>query len=238
MTTFVLVHGAWHGGWCWQRLNNELAARGHHGIGMDLPIDDPTAGAAAYADAAVAAFREVDEGGADVIVVGHSLGGTAVPMVARAIRARRMVFLTALMPTPGRSLAQLAAESPESHTQAYLEYAKSIIVYPDGATNWNVPDAAEVFYHDCDAADAQQFARRFRRQYPMAFEEISPLTEWPDIPSSAVVATRDRVLSSSWLAAEFTRRTGDEAIEIPTGHSPMCAQPATVADLFDTFARI
>ena len=44
MTTFVLVHGGYHGGWCWELLIAELEARGHATIAPDLPCDDPDAG--------------------------------------------------------------------------------------------------------------------------------------------------------------------------------------------------
>ena len=43
MTAFALVHGGWHGGWCWQPLRAELAARGHSTVAPDLPITDPAA---------------------------------------------------------------------------------------------------------------------------------------------------------------------------------------------------
>ena len=49
MTTFGLVHGAWHGGWCWQYLIPELEVRGHRAVAIDLPTDDPQAGAERYA---------------------------------------------------------------------------------------------------------------------------------------------------------------------------------------------
>src|SRR3954463_14174121 len=49
MATFVLVHGAWHGGWCWERLMPERAAAGHESIVMDLPVEDPAASFEDYA---------------------------------------------------------------------------------------------------------------------------------------------------------------------------------------------
>src|SRR6478735_92849 len=48
MATFALVHGSWHGAWCWERLEPELAARGHLAIAIDLPIEDPDAGVARH----------------------------------------------------------------------------------------------------------------------------------------------------------------------------------------------
>src|SRR3954471_22391695 len=50
MATFALVHGAWHGKWCWERLVPELESRGHRAIAMDLPTDDPGATFETYAD--------------------------------------------------------------------------------------------------------------------------------------------------------------------------------------------
>ena len=43
MTTFALIHGAWHGAWCWERLAAELERRGHRAVAVDLPCDDPAA---------------------------------------------------------------------------------------------------------------------------------------------------------------------------------------------------
>ncbi|MET0699294.1 MAG: alpha/beta fold hydrolase, partial [Mycobacterium sp.] len=56
MTTFALVHGAWHGAWCWERLTPELVARGHRVVAVDLPIQDETATFEKYADTVVAAL--------------------------------------------------------------------------------------------------------------------------------------------------------------------------------------
>jgi hypothetical protein len=50
VTTFGLVHGAWHGAWCWQYLAKELEARGFASITPELPIDDAAAGLAEYAN--------------------------------------------------------------------------------------------------------------------------------------------------------------------------------------------
>ena len=82
MASFSLVHGAWHGGWCWDAVRAELEARGHVVHTPDLPCDDVTAGVEEYA----AAVPPAD------VVVGHSLGGLTIPYV----EAQTHVFLTAL----------------------------------------------------------------------------------------------------------------------------------------------
>ena len=87
MATFSLVHGAWHGGWCWDPLRQELEARGHEVHAPDLPCEDVAAGLEEYAAAVPAAD----------VVVGHSLGGFTIPYV----EAHRHVFLTALLAGTG-----------------------------------------------------------------------------------------------------------------------------------------
>ncbi len=99
MTAFALVHGGWHGGWCWQLVQAELAARGHTSVAPDLPITDPAAGAVAYADAVLAALPAEP-----VVLVAHSLAGLVAPLVAAAAPVRRVVYLAAMLPEPGRSV--------------------------------------------------------------------------------------------------------------------------------------
>ena len=76
----VLVHGGGHGAWCWERLTPELEALGHRVIAMDLPIEDSAATFDDYANIVCAATQDV--AGADLILVGHSIGGQTVPVVA------------------------------------------------------------------------------------------------------------------------------------------------------------
>src|SRR5689334_1882398 len=95
----VLVHGSYHGGWCWDRLRPELEARGHRVTQVDLPISDPTLGASEYADVVAAAIPETSE----PVLVGHSMAGLVIPLVAARRPVRRLVFLAAFLAVPGVS---------------------------------------------------------------------------------------------------------------------------------------
>jgi pimeloyl-ACP methyl ester carboxylesterase len=76
MTTFALVHGAWHGAWCWELMTPLLQQAGHDVVAPDLPCDDGSATTFdPYADVVCAALDGCDD---DVVVVAHSLGGAAV----------------------------------------------------------------------------------------------------------------------------------------------------------------
>ncbi len=98
---FALVHGGWHGAWCWDRLTPELEARGHRVIAIDLPCEDPTATCETYAEVVARALeaQEVE----DVVVVGHSLAGLTIPLVAARRPVSRLIYLCALVPIPGCS---------------------------------------------------------------------------------------------------------------------------------------
>ena len=107
MSTFGLVHGGGFGAWCWERLTPELEKRGHHPATVDLTPEDQEAGAARCAAVVADAFAAID----DLVLVGHSLAGLIIPLVPAERPVRRLVFLHALLPLPGRSVVdQLGAE--------------------------------------------------------------------------------------------------------------------------------
>src|SRR4051794_27939833 len=98
MTTFGLVHGAWHDDACWEPLIERLEARGHTAVAPVLPCDDPAMGFCDYADIVVDALADA---GDDVVLVGHSLGSETVPIVADRRPVRLIVYLTpSLMSLP------------------------------------------------------------------------------------------------------------------------------------------
>jgi pimeloyl-ACP methyl ester carboxylesterase len=88
MTTFALVHGAWHDAWCWERLAPLLQQAGHDVVAMDLPIDDNAATFDTWADVVCAAL---DRTGDDLVLVGHSYSGHAIPLVAARRPVRHLV---------------------------------------------------------------------------------------------------------------------------------------------------
>ena len=108
-STFVLVHGTWHGGWVWQDVANKLRAMGHRvytptctGCGERLHLTGPDVGLDTHITdiAQVLEFEDLH----DVILVGHSFSGITITGVADRCRERieRIVFFDALVPREGR----------------------------------------------------------------------------------------------------------------------------------------
>lgn len=233
MATIGLVHGAGHGAWCWERLIPALEAWGHRPLAVDLPCEDSTAGCLRYAEVVDAALPPAD----DLVLVGHSLGGLTIPLVAARRPVRRLVFLCALIPEFGRSLADQVASDPEIYDPV-LRGHPGRVTDPDGAT-WFRDEAAAraVFYHDCAPEDARRAFARLRRQAAAPRRERCPLEAWPPGERAYVLCREDRAVSSTWSRRAALARLGVAPIELAGGHSPFYSRPAELAEVLDRLAR-
>src|SRR3974390_2057450 len=96
MTTAVLVHGAWHGGWCWDRVVPGLRARGVRAMAPDMPGHGADAEPLTDLHGDAARIREVVEDiDDDVVLVGHSYGGAVISEAGDHPAVRQMVFVAA-----------------------------------------------------------------------------------------------------------------------------------------------
>jgi pimeloyl-ACP methyl ester carboxylesterase len=221
--TLVLVHGAWHGAWCWELLVPELERRGARAIAVDLPCADPTAGLARYTDVVLEAASDLE----DVVLVGHSLGGITIPLVAAARPVRALVFLCGLVPVPGLSL------SAQSEQEDIFPpgFGEDLARDEEGRSYWSTAEAAlATFYADCPDDVARAAAARLRPQGRLPSTDPCPLEAWPDVPSVAIVARDDSAVDLGWARQTARARLGCEAVELPGGHSPFLARPAELAE--------
>jgi len=228
VTTFALVHGAWHGAWCFERLAPALEALGHRVVAVDLPSDDSTATFDTYADIVVAALeREADE----PVVVGHSLAGLTIPLVAARRPVRRLVYLCALVPVPGRT---------------FIEQRRDLdtdVLYPDYLAGMSAPDARgrrhwideelarALLYKDCDAGAASAAIERLRPQAQTPYDAPCPLDSLPRTPATYIVCGEDRLVNPDWSRRVAHERLGADLIDLPGSHSPFLSRPNELAVL-------
>jgi pimeloyl-ACP methyl ester carboxylesterase len=226
VATFALVHGAWHGAWCWDPLVDELERAGHRAIAFDLPSDDPAAMFSTYADVVVEA---IDGAGDDVVVVGHSLGGHTIPLVADRRPVGALVYLCALLPDPGRSLLEVFGEEPDA---LLPRYQAGIEADERDRSVWvDFEVAREVLYADCDEAAARGAFERLRPQAQVAYGAPCPLDRHPDVPTRYVICTEDAIVNPEWSRRTARQRLGIEPIELAGSHSPFLSRPAELAAL-------
>jgi pimeloyl-ACP methyl ester carboxylesterase len=221
---FALVHGAYHGAWCWDRLRTELERDRHTTSAVDLPCEDPEAGADRYAELVARAIPP----GTAAVLVGHSLGGLTIPVVASRTPTLMTVYLCALVPVPGLSFdAQHANIGTGFHTSA------PAVGHSDGSASWPEAGAIEMFYHDCEPQIARDAALRLRRQHWRATQEVTPLDELPAVSSAYIFCTDDRMVSSEYSRRASQELLGVEPVEIPGGHSPFLARPRELATVLE-----
>ncbi len=134
--TYILVHGAWHGGWCWRYLTPLLQAAGHRvfapalpGHGNDCtPLVEVTF--VSYVDRII---NLVHRATSLVVLVGHSLGGMVISQVAEECPTSiaRLVYLTALLPQNGQSVLQLRKRAEKYHAKSrHMSSAKLVKCSP------------------------------------------------------------------------------------------------------------
>ena len=176
MATFVLVHGAWHGSWCWARVRRALLAQGHRvftptltGVGERSHLLSRDIDLQVHVDdvANLIRWEELD----DVILCGHSYGGCVISGVADAVpdRIAALVYLDAFLLEEGEGLHDLL---PDEHREMQLSLADE---HGDG---WRVPPIpAEIF--NVNARDREWVDRQCTPQPLATFQQKLRLSGGP-----------------------------------------------------------
>jgi pimeloyl-ACP methyl ester carboxylesterase len=230
--TFVLVNGAWHGGWSWRLVAEHLRAEGHRVLTPTLPGladgDDPTR----YHLADVVDFVvDLVEGQDlhDVTLVGHSWGGYPITGAALrlASRLRELVYWSAFVPAEG---AALMDELPPPYVELFTQLAAA-----SGNNSVTLPFEVfqQSFMQDAEP-DVQRLVHGLLVPQPMAyFTETVPALD-PDalgIPIRYVISTEDVALPPGeygWTP-RFPQRCGVNAVEAPGSHEAIFTRPAELA---------
>lgn len=229
MTTFVLVHGHWHGAWAFEPVRQVLEARGHRTLAPDLPSDQPRAGAADNARAVLAAMNGI---GDDAVLVGHSAGGLTIPIVAGERRVARMIFVAALLPVPGMSVNDQFEAEPSIALDGFYWSERG-----DGLLDLDDDVALHYFFHDCPSDEARAAVSRLRPQTERTLVEVTPLTAWPDVPRGVVTCSRDRIIDPQWQVRSARDRLQVEPIPLDCGHSAALARTEELADALERLAH-
>ena len=226
MSTYVLIHGALHGGWCWRKVVPLLEARGHTVVAPDLPGhgDDPappaTVTLANYADRICAVTGAQKE---PVILVGHSLGGIAISQAAESCpnQIRTLVYLCAFLPRNGDSASGLSREDVQSVFNANLTRVA------EGVVTVRREVIHRALYGNCSAED-EAFA--ISRLMPQAFAPLkTPLITsaegWGRIPRYYIECTGDRTITLELQRTMQKNSPCQDVFSMATDHSPFFSAP-------------
>ncbi|WP_237726991.1 alpha/beta hydrolase [Rhodococcus jostii] len=222
--TVLLVHGAWHGAWCWQNVKEELIRNGLEVETVDLPSANPQGGqrGGLYDDARVVRTA-LDSIEGNVIAVAHSYGGLPLSEgAAGAPNVAHLIYLTAFQLDIGESLLSAIGGQPTSWLQI-----------GDGVT---MPtDTRDIFFADIDEAAADAAAARLSPQSLSSFEESQTAAAWISTPSTYIICENDNAIPVP--AQEAMSARAGQTIRVASSHSAFLSRPVDIAQIIADHAN-
>jgi len=232
--TFVLVHGAWHGGWCWARVSGPLRRQGHRvvtptltGLGERSHLLSPRITLETFIQDVVnvLAWEELSE----VVLVGHSFAGLVISGVADRMpqRIRHLVYLDAFLMDPGQSVFDTL---PRGLVARLREAAG-----PSGALA--VPRPANF---GLDQPQDLSFVERRLTPHPIGTYETPLNLRHPvgnGLPATYLSCTRPRFAAVE-ASRQWVRRHAPHWVwqDLETGHDAMVSAPALVLRALESLA--
>lgn len=237
MTTFVLVHGAWHGGWCWQRVTAPLRAAGHvvytptlTGLGERAHLLAPTIDLETHIRdiVGVLAYEELT----DVVLVGHSYAGAVITGVAdRALsRLAHLVYLDAFVPRDGETLFDLHPPPMRDGMRARSDAE---------GEGWYLPPpplTGQALFGITDPADIAWVRGKLGPQPRAPHEQLLRLAHPATALPRTFIYCANKASGDPFAAMARRAQEGEGwgYHELPTGHDAMVTMPVELAALLAT----
>jgi pimeloyl-ACP methyl ester carboxylesterase len=229
--TFVLVHGGFHGGWCWSAVAGGLRARGHTvfaptltGCGERSHLLSSAITLDTFVDDIANVLRWEDLH--DVVLVGHSFGGSAISGVADRMpkRIRQLVYLDAVMLESGQTMfGHLGEEAARARLRSAQENG-GLGIEPPPPSSFGIRDDRQARFVQA------RLTRHPLGTYTSALRLANKVAN--GVPSIYVQCT-DPVFSGLQASRDWVRANGMKTVEIRTGHDAMITAPQLLTDLLD-----
>ncbi|MGH7934953.1 MAG: alpha/beta fold hydrolase [Candidatus Binataceae bacterium] len=239
---YVLIHGAWHGAWCWEAVMRELERNGQRAFAVDLPghgansCDPANVTRAAYIESVVSFIERRDL--RNVVLVGHSLGGITIPGVAARIprRMKRVVFVSALVIEDGATTGDETVSRMGSHVseiRGLAEGAPAFTMAPERFRSAFIQDGSRDLQDFVYAGLVPEPAAPMRE--PMRMKEFHQL----NLPTSYLICEDDLVFDDPriWHPGFSNRLKNPTTRSIKSGHELMFTKPVECARALIDLAR-
>jgi pimeloyl-ACP methyl ester carboxylesterase len=238
--TFVLCHGTWHGGWAWDEVIRCLSMRGHRACAPTLAGHGPGVELLGIThqdcvDSVAACIREHDF--RDVVLVGHSFGGTVVQRVAAELpdRVARMIFLDALVLKDGERVFDILPEvfldslAPKNgNVSAVSPNTSPGILPPPPWETWR-----NNFIQDASESIARSSWQRLSPEPSQVNLDSLDLKRFYSLstPRSYIYCRQDKAMPTGYFHPQMSSRLGAfRLVEMDGGHEVMFTRPAELAE--------
>ncbi|MZQ83000.1 alpha/beta fold hydrolase [Paenibacillus sp. 5J-6] len=240
MSTFVLVHGSWHGAWCWEKISSSLEQAGHRVVALDLPGhgDDNMSiseiNLKSYTDRLCNVLEKESE---KVILVGHSMAGMVISQTAEYLpeKIEKLVYLCAYLPKDGQSLIQIAQNEKKEKD------SPSIVIMNEEQTLMDLKDEwiQDFFYGDCDEEDVIKAKEKLRIEPLAPFLNPVNLTDtrFGMIPRYYIETLRDKAIGIGLQRDMYNASPCDQVITMDSDHSPFFSHPEELTSHFIQLAQ-
>ena len=209
MKSILLVHGAWHGAWCWNLVEKELKNKGVDARSLNLPFTGVNDDIASVSNV----LEDIDN---QVILLGHSYGGIVISSAAEAKdNVDQLIYLSAILLEPGESM-QLDGSKIQIDVDENLisEVKKS--------------SAIPAFYGDVDPKLAKA-SMELLRPFPIVSGSQGIGEAWREKYSTYIVCQEDKAIPPE--LQYVMAKKADRIIEWQCGHSPFLSKPKLVIEL-------
>ncbi len=235
--TIILIHGAWHGSWCFDRIIPTLQALGHKVIAPDLPGHGNSK--ENMADQTLEKYVAFVLGILDaqpepVILAGHSMAGMIITEVAerRPEKVKKLVYMNAFLPLPGQS-----AQGTDGSGITPKDFSK---VTKDGYTqSWATEVVRNVFGQNCSELD-----KRYILEHLNKLQAIEPLTakvyptaeRWGSVRRFFIAGACDIAMTLDKVKSMLVNIPCEEVYAVEGDHEIFCSAPDELAFTLHTIA--
>jgi pimeloyl-ACP methyl ester carboxylesterase len=221
-TTVVLVHGAWADGSCWQNVIFPLRSLGVDVICAPIPLTSLT-------DDIAALSRTLERTSGPVVLVGHAYAGAVIAGPADE-RIKALVYVAALAPDEGETVAQVFYREPPHPEAPHLEPDRHGFI-------WMPEDGFRKAVAHKASADQKTVMAAVQRPIAVkCIQEVTPTPTWKTKPSWYLLAEEDRMIQPT-TQRFMAERMGAKIRSYPVDHTPMYTKPNIVVDVISEAVR-
>ena len=221
-TTVVLVHGAWADGSCWQNVIFPLRSLGVDVICAPIPLTSLT-------DDIASLSRTLERTSGPVVLVGHAYAGAVIAGPADE-RIKALVYVAALAPDEGETVAQVFYREPPHPEAPHLEPDRHGFI-------WMPEDGFRKAVAHKASADQKTVMAAVQRPIAVkCIQEVTPTPTWKTKPSWYLLAEEDRMIQPT-TQRFMAERMGAKIRSYPVDHTPMYTKPNIVVDVISEAVR-